>query len=98
MELFLAGRARDYVRGMWPMLQQPVPDDYVLATGEARSGSEFIELALAQIGVTIVWSGQNLEERDADAATGPTPALVDPTYFRATEVDHLVGDPATARD
>ena len=91
------GHARDYVRGMWLMLQQDQPDDYVLATGEDHSVREFVELAFAHIGVAIAWTGTGLEERGIDAATGRTRVLVDATYFRPTEVDRLVGDAAKAR-
>jgi GDPmannose 4,6-dehydratase len=92
------GHARDYVRGMWLMLQQPKPDDYVLATGEAHSVREFVEKAFAQIGKRIVWKGQGVEEKGIDAGTGDVLIEIDPRYFRLTEVDHLLGDPSKARE
>jgi GDPmannose 4,6-dehydratase len=92
------GHARDYVDGMWRILQQPAPDDYVLATGETHSVREFIELAFAEVGRTIVWHGQGVDEKGVDAKSGKVLVEVDPRYFRPTEVDLLLGDPAKARD
>lgn len=91
------GHARDYVDGMWRMLQQPQADDYVLATGEMHSVREFVELAFAEIGRTIVWSGTAAGEVGRDAQTGAELVAVDPRYFRPTEVDELLGDPTKAR-
>lgn len=91
------GHARDYVEGIWLMLQQDEPDDYVLATGEAHSVREFVELAFAFIGRPVEWRGQGVEERGVDADTGELLVAVDPRYFRATEVDRLVGDPSKAQ-
>ena len=91
------GHARDFVEGMWLILQQPEPDDYVLATGEAHSVREFIEHAFAQIGRQIAWEGSGVEEKGVDATTGSVLVEVDPRYFRPTEVDSLLGDPAKAR-
>ncbi len=91
------GHARDYVEGMWLMLQQPEPDDYVLATGEARSVREFVEHAFAAIGRTVEWRGEGLAETGVDAATGETLVEIDPRYFRPTEVDFLLGDASKAR-
>ena len=91
------GHARDYVEGMWQILQQPEPDDYVLATGETHSVREFVEKAFQQIGVRIVWKGAGVEEKGLDAASGRILVEVDPGYFRPTEVDILVGDPSKAR-
>ena len=90
------GHARDYVRGMWMMLQQDEPDDYVLATGENHSIREFVELAFAQVGRRIEWSGQGLDEIGRDARTGQALVAVDPRYFRPTEVEQLIGDPSKA--
>lgn len=92
------GHARDYVEGMWLILQQPEPDDYVLATGETHSVRELIELAFAETGVEIVWKGQGPDEHGLDPKTGRVLVLVDPRYFRPTEVDLLVGDPTKARE
>jgi GDPmannose 4,6-dehydratase len=91
------GHARDYVEGMWQILQQPEPDDYVLATGETHSVREFVEKAFQQIGVRIAWEGVGVEEKGLDAGSGRVLVEVDPRYFRPTEVDHLVGDPSKAR-
>jgi len=91
------GHAREYVRGMWMMLQQDEPDDYVLATGESHSVREFVERAFAEIGAQIRWEGKDTAERGVDVKTGRTLVAVDPRYFRPTEVDHLCGDPAKAR-
>ena len=90
------GHARDYVAGMWQILQQPEPDDYVLATGEKHSVREFVELAFARIGRRIEWRGAGLDETGEDTATGKTVVRVDPRYFRPTEVECLVGDPSKA--
>lgn len=91
------GHARDTVEGMWLMLQQPQPDDYVLATGTAHSVRDFVTLAFAEIGRPLVWTGHGLEERGLEAATGRLRVAVDPRCLRPTEVDLLVGDPAKAR-
>jgi len=90
------GHAREYVRGMWLMLQQDQPDDYVLATGESHSVRELVALAFERIGVRIVWRGEGAAEQGVDAATGETRVEVDPRYFRPAEVDALIGDPAKA--
>ena len=92
------GHARDYVEGMWLMLQQPQPDDYVLATGETHSVREFIELSFAEVGRTIAWKGEGVDEKGVDAASGDVLVEVDPRYFRPTEVDLLLGDPTKARE
>ena len=91
------GHARDYVEGMWLILQQPEPDDYVLATGEAHSVREFVERAFAETGRRLEWRGKGVEERGLDAKTGETLVEIDPRYFRPTEVEFLLGDPAKAR-
>jgi len=91
------GHARDYVEGMWLMLQQPTPDDYVLATGESHSVREFAEVAFAEIDRRIRWEGQGQQERGIDAKSGETLIRIDPRYFRPTEVDYLLGDPAKAK-
>jgi GDPmannose 4,6-dehydratase len=91
------GHARDYVEGMWLILQQSKPDDYVLATGEAHSVREFVEKAFACTGRKIEWQGNRESERGVEAGTGRVLVEVDPRYFRPTEVDYLVGDPSKAR-
>ena len=87
------GHARDYVEGMWMMLQQPKPDDYVLATGEAHTVREFVERAFAVVGRKIAWRGKGRDEIGIDEKTGETLIEIDPNYFRPTEVDLLLGDP-----
>lgn len=91
------GHAKDYVEGMWLILQQDKPDDYVLATGETHSVREFVELAFAEVGKTIRWEGRGIDEKGFDAAGGKVLIEVDPRYFRPTEVDFLLGDPSKAR-
>ncbi|HXM71348.1 MAG TPA: GDP-mannose 4,6-dehydratase, partial [Thermoanaerobaculia bacterium] len=91
------GHARDYVDGMWRMLQQPTADDYVLATGETHAVREFVELAFGHVGRTIEWRGKGVDERGIDVQSGAELVRVDPIYFRPTEIDLLVGDPAKAR-
>jgi GDPmannose 4,6-dehydratase len=90
------GHARDYVDGMWRILQQETPDDYVLATGETHSVREFIELAFSKIGRAIEWKGSGVDEVGIDAASGDTLVKIDSRYFRPTEVDMLLGDPSKA--
>jgi GDPmannose 4,6-dehydratase len=92
------GHARDFVEGMWLMLQQEKPDDYVLATGESHSVREFVEKAFAHAGRTIVWQGSGVEEKGVDKATGTVLVEIDPRYFRPTEVEQLLGDPSKARN
>ena len=91
------GHARDYVRMMWLMLQQPAPEDYVIATGQQHSVRDLIELAAAQLGMRLRWEGKGIEEKGVDDATDRTVVAVDPRYFRPTEVDTLLGDPSKAR-
>jgi len=91
------GHARDYVEGMWLILQQERPGDYVLATGEAHSVREFVELAFAQTGRRIAWEGSGTQERGVDAKSGKTLVAVDERYFRPTEVEFLLGDPSKAK-
>lgn len=86
------GHARDYAEGMWMIVQHPEPDDFVLATGEAHSVREFVELAFSHIGRRIEWSGAGPDERGIDARTGQVLIEVDPRYFRPTEVELLLGD------
>ena len=91
------GHARDYVEGMWMMLQQTDPDDYVLATGEAHSVREFIEEAFSIVGRRIEWRGKGIDEVGVDAGSKDVLVAVDPRYFRPTEVDTLIGDASKAR-
>lgn len=92
------GHARDYVRGMWIMLQQKTPGDYVLATGAARSVREFAQGAFTCAGIEIVWRGEGVNEIGVDAKTGKTLVRVDAALFRPKEVPHLLGDSSKARD
>ncbi len=92
------GHARDYVEGMWLMLQQPAPDDYVLATGESHSVREFVERAFESTGHAIAWRGSGVDETGIDKASGRLLVEVDPRYFRPTEVDTLQGDASKAHD
>jgi GDPmannose 4,6-dehydratase len=90
------GHARDYVEGMWMMLQQDEPDDYVLATGEKHAVREFVEHAFDYVGRSIAWRGKGVAETGIDAKTGQILVEIDPRYFRPTEVDLLLGDPRKA--
>lgn len=90
------GHAKDYVEGMWMMLQQPAPEDFVLATGETHSVREFVEKAFAVVGVTVKWRGSGVQEEGYNAQTGKVIVKVDPQYFRPAEVDLLLGNPAKA--
>lgn len=91
------GHARDYVEGMWLILQQSEPDDYVLATGEAHSVREFVEKAFARVGRKIVWQGKDASEIGVESGTDRVLVEVDPRYFRPTEVECLIGDASKAR-
>ena len=90
------GHARDYVEGMWRIVQQDEADDFVLATGETHSVREFVELAFAEIGRSIAWEGEGVNEVGRDAKSGAVLVCIDPRYFRPTEVDLLLGDPSKA--
>ncbi len=92
------GHARDYVEGMWRMLQQPKADDYVLALGETHSVREFAEEAANYFGYDLVWRGEGLAEEGLDAKTGRVLIKIDPKYFRPAEVDVLLGDPTKAKE
>lgn len=90
------GHARDYVEGMWRIVQQPEADDYVLATGEAHSVREFVDLAFSRVGRKIEWRGKGVDEIGIDTASGEALVKIDSRYFRPTEVDLLLGDASKA--
>jgi GDPmannose 4,6-dehydratase len=90
------GFAKDYVEGMWMMLQQEKADDFVLATGETHTVREFVELTFKELGMEIEWKGSGVDEKGIDKATGKTLIEIDPKYFRPTEVDLLLGDASKA--
>jgi GDPmannose 4,6-dehydratase len=92
------GHARDYVRAQWLMLQQPEPEDYVVATGEQHSVRDFVALAGEFLGMDIAWRGRAQEEVGFDRKTGRIVVRVDPRYFRPAEVDSLLGDASKIRD
>lgn len=92
------GFAPEYVEAMWLMLQQPEPDDFVVATGETHSVREFVEAAFGEVGMEIEWSGKGVNEKGIDRATGKTVVIVDPEFFRPAEVDVLMGDYTKARE
>ena len=92
------GFAGDYVEAMWLMLQQDEPDDFVIATGETHSVREFVKLAFGEVGIEIEWQGKGVDEVGVDTATGDVLIEVDPRYYRPTEVDILIGDPAKAKE
>jgi GDPmannose 4,6-dehydratase len=92
------GHARDYVEGMWLMLQQQEPEDYVLATGKQHSVREFVELAFKEIGINVRWKGEGIEEKGIDDSSGNVLVEIDPRYFRPAEVDTLLGDPTKAKE
>jgi len=91
------GHAKDYVEGMWMMMQQKEADDYVLATGKKITVRKFVELAFAEVGITLKWEGKNEHEKGINVATGKTVIEVDPNYFRPTEVELLIGDASKAK-
>jgi GDPmannose 4,6-dehydratase len=91
------GYAGDYAKAMWLMLQQDVPDDYVIATGESHTVREFVEKAFKEVGIRVAWEGQGVSEVGRDNGSGEILVQVDPRYFRPTEVDELLGDPTKAQ-
>ncbi|WEK02064.1 MAG: GDP-mannose 4,6-dehydratase [Candidatus Sphingomonas phytovorans] len=91
------GHARDYVEGMWRIVQQDKGDDFVLATGQTQTVRSFVELSFAEVGISVDWSGTGIDEVGRCTRTGKTLVKVDPRYFRPTEVDLLIGDPAKAK-
>ncbi len=92
------GHAKEYVRGMWLMTQQDTADDYVLATGETTTVRQFVKWAFEDVGIDLEWSGNGIDEKGYDKATGKCLLEVDPRYFRPTEVELLLGDPTKARE
>jgi len=90
------GHARDYVYGMWLMLQQDIPDDFILATGETKTVREFVEMGFKEIGIEIEWNGEGINEIGINKLTGDILVSVSEKYFRPTEVDLLLGDPTKA--
>lgn len=91
------GHAKDYVEGMWRMLQIDEPEDFVLATGKTQTVREFIEKSFAEVGISIVWEGNDDQEIGKDGATGKVLVKVDANYYRPTEVDLLIGDASKAK-
>ena len=92
------GHAKDYVYGMWLMLQQEKPDDYILSTGEQYSVRTFIEKAFGVVGRTVRWEGAGADEKGYDAATGQVLIVINPYYFRPAEVESLLGDCTKAKE
>jgi len=90
------GHAKDYVEGMWLMLQQEKPVDYVLATGETHSVKDFIDIIFKKLNINLIWEGEGINEKGIDSDTGKVLIEIDPYYFRPTEVDLLIGDPSKA--
>ena len=91
------GYAKDYVECMWLILQQPEPDDFVIATGEYHTVREFATLAFSYCGIDLEWKGEGVDEKGIDKATGKVLVEVDPKYFRPAEVEQLLGNPAKAK-
>jgi len=91
------GHAKDYVEMMWLMLQQEKPDDYVVATGETHSVREFLEKSFKVVDIDVKWEGKGVDEKGLNAKTGKVLVEVDPQYFRPTEVELLLGNPAKAK-
>jgi GDPmannose 4,6-dehydratase len=91
------GYAKDYIECMWMMLQHPVPEDFVIATGEYHTVREFCTLAFKEAGITLRWEGTGVDEKGMDANTGKILVEVDPKYFRPAEVEQLLGDPTKAK-
>ena len=92
------GHASDFVEGMWRILQQEVPEDFVLATGVTTTIREFTERSFAEVGISLEWSGNGVDETGRDAKSGNILVSIDPAYFRPTEVDLLIGDASKARE
>tara|TARA_B100001939_G_C16621126_1_gene479281 strand:- start:149 stop:589 length:441 start_codon:yes stop_codon:yes gene_type:complete len=92
------GYAPEYVEGMWRMLQQESPNDYVLATGETYSVRQFIEAAFDELDISVEWKSNGVDEYGVDQKTGKIIVKVDPNYYRPLEVDELIGDPQKAKN
>jgi len=92
------GNAREYVEAMWRILQEDKPDDFVIATGKTNSVRQFVESAFKEIGKTIVWEGEGIDEIGKEADTGVIRVRMNPKYYRPTEVELLIGDPSKARN
>nr|HPO51074.1 GDP-mannose 4,6-dehydratase [Spirochaetota bacterium] len=92
------GFARDYVEGMWMIMQHNKAEDFVLATGETHSVKEFVELAFKEVDIDVVWKGTGVDEKGYDKKTDKCIVEIDPRYFRPTEVDLLLGDPTKAKN
>ena len=92
------GYAKDYVECMWMILQQPQPEDFVIATGEYHTVREFATLAFKEVGIELEWKGEGIDEKGFDKATGKVLVEVDPKYFRPAEVEQLLGDPTKAKN
>ena len=91
------GHAKDYMRGAWMMLQQDMPDDYVLATGKSHSVREFVEFAFSYLDIQLIWEGERLNEKGINKVTGHVLVDVDPALFRPKEIDDLIGDASKAK-
>lgn len=91
------GHAKDYVEGMWLMLQQDKADDYILATGVTTTVRDFVSMSFKEVGIEVEWSGEGVNEKGTNKATGEVIVEIDPKYFRPTEVDLLIGDPSKAQ-
>lgn len=92
------GYAKEYVEGMWSMLQQPEPDDYILATGKTHTVREFITAAFAAVGFSLDWAGEGIQEKGVDAASGRTLVEVSRDFYRPEDIRELVGNPSKAAD
>jgi GDPmannose 4,6-dehydratase len=92
------GFAKDFVEGMWKMIQQPVAEDFILATGQLTSVRRFVEIAFKCTGRTIAWEGSGLEEKGIDSRTGEICVEISPEFYRPIEEKHLLGDPSKARE
>jgi GDPmannose 4,6-dehydratase len=91
------GYAKDYIECMWLILQHDTPEDFVIATGEMHTVREFATLAFREVGITLRWEGQGVDEKGIDTQTGKVLVEVDPKYFRPAEVEQLLGDPTKAK-